>query len=55
MTKETKKELLKAYYYGYPSDKIAKVFKISEDEVNTIIEDNKDILEDLAVRDYGEA
>lgn len=55
MTDETKKELLKAHHYGRSSKEIAKILKISVEEVDNIIEENSDILNDLEARNYGEA
>lgn len=55
MNEETKRELLKAHHYGYSVEEIAKVMKISEEEVNKLIEENTEILEELEVRNYGTA
>lgn len=53
MNEETKRELLKAHHYGYSVEEIAKVMKISEEEVNKLIEENTEILEELEARNYG--
>ena len=55
MNEETKRELLKAHHYGFSVEEIAKVMKISAEEVNEIIEENAEILKELEVRDYGTA
>ena len=55
MKEETKRELLKAHHYGYPVEEVAKVMKISEEEVNKLIEENTEILEELEARKYGTA
>lgn len=55
MNEETKRELLKAHHYGFFVEEIAKVMKISAEEVNEIIEENAEILKELEARDYGTA
>lgn len=55
MNEETKRELLKAHHYGLSVEEIAKVMKISAEEVNEIIEENAEILKELEARDYGTA
>ena len=55
MTNETKYELLKAHYYGRSSKEIAKILRISVEEVEDIIKENPDFLKELEARDYGEA
>lgn len=50
MTDETKREILKAHFLGYSNEVIASVCDIEEDEVDTIIKDNADILEELEAR-----
>lgn len=53
MTDETKREILKACYYGFTHDVIAANCGISEDEVRDVIEKGVDILEELEAREYG--
>lgn len=55
MTDETKREILKAHFLGYSNDVIASVCDITEEEIDTIIEEGKDILKELEARDYGTA
>lgn len=52
MNEEVKKELLKAYHLGYSVEEISKVAKISEEELNKIIEENEEILKELEARNY---
>lgn len=52
MNEETKRELLKARHYGFSVEEIAKVMKISAEEVNEIIEENAEIIEELEARNY---
>jgi DNA-directed RNA polymerase specialized sigma24 family protein len=53
MTEDTKKELLKAYHYGFEIEKIAEVIGVSEEEVKKTIEENPEFLKELEARDYG--
>lgn len=55
MNEESKRELLKAHFNGFSSKDIAKIMKISEEEVEKVIDENPEILEELEVRNYGTA
>lgn len=55
MTDETRREILKAHFYGFDNAKIASVCNITEEEVATIIEEGEDVLKELEARNYGTA
>lgn len=50
MTINDKKEISKAYFYGYDISTIAEFFEIKEDEVNEILKENSDYLKELEER-----
>lgn len=52
MSEDKKKEILKAYHYGYGYDIIAKNCGVSEDEVRKIVEDGEEYMKKLEVRKY---
>lgn len=52
MTIEDKKEIVKAYFYKYDKDLIAKIFEITEEKIEEILEGNKDFLKELEERNY---
>lgn len=53
MNEELKKEVLKAKFYGFAPYQIAENTGLTIPEVNTIIKENKDYLNELGGRDYG--
>ena len=55
MSLEDKKEIVKAHFYNFDEDFICETYDITKDELNTIIEENKEYLDSLAeVRDCYE-
>lgn len=55
MTLEDKKEIVKAHFYNFDEDFICETYDITKDELKTIIDENKEYLDDLAeVRDCYE-
>ena len=53
MTLEDKKEIVKAKFYEYSDEFIMENYSISKDELNKILEENKDYLKELEGRDYA--
>lgn len=50
MTTNDKKEITKAYFYGYDISTIAEFFEIKEDEIDEILKENSDYLKELEER-----
>ena len=48
MSLEDKKEIVKAHFYNFDEDFICETYDITKDELNTIIEENKEYLDSLA-------
>jgi hypothetical protein len=48
MSLEDKKEIVKAHFYNFDEDFICETYDITKDELNTIIEENKEYLDNLA-------
>lgn len=55
MTDETRREILKAHFYGFDNAKIASVCDITEEKVAIIIDEGEDVLKGLEARNYGTA
>ena len=53
MTLEDKKEIVKAKLYEYSDEIIMENYSISKEELNKILEENKDYLKELEGRDYA--
>lgn len=53
MTKEDRKEIVRAIFYKFDKDFIIETYEISEEELNKIIEEEKEYLNELEGRDYA--
>lgn len=51
MTDEVKREILKAFFHGYTKDTIASVYNFTEEEIDKIIKEGKDVLDELEARE----
>lgn len=52
LTKEQKKEIVKARFYGFAPYKIAEIMDITVPDVLQIIKDNEDYTKELEGRNY---
>ena len=55
MTLEDKKEIVKAHFYNFDEDFICETYEITKEELQTIIDENKEYLNTLTeVKDHYE-
>lgn len=55
MTLEDKKEIVKAHFYNFDEDFICETYEITKEELQTIIDENKEYLDTLTeVKDHYE-